>query len=284
MLRKAYRSVLNLPDSVSSRVRKGIRGILNGSAPRAKTRTYNETHVDQACELAGTLKGKSVLVVGAARGGDCKLFIDRGAAIVRGLDVTSDIGQDFRHKRVAYHRASIEASGLDGDSFDLVFATATMEHVPDIESGFKEMVRLANPGGTVFSIAAPLWNSPYGHHMGCFHGHPWIHLALNPTEILAYAQTHDITQNNGHRIEGVINYMMNPAFFNMRNAADYKNAVASLVGIVNVTNTLHSETDRRLFDHPLSKLARQKLPDSELMASTHVFSARKAVAAKFSGK
>ena len=263
-----------LPNAVSSRIRQGVRKILSRSEQNAKS--YNETHVDRACELAGSVKGKSVLVVGASHGGDCKLFVDRGAAEVHGLDIASDIGSEFEHERVIYHRGLVENSGLDRDSFDLVFATATMEHVHDIEGGFKEMVRLAKPGATIFSVASPLWNSPYGHHMGCFQGHPWIHIALSENEILLYAREHNITQNNGHRIENVIEYMMTPEYFNMRNAADYKNAVANLAGIEEVANVLHMENDKRLFDHYLGKLAREKLSDSELMAVTHEFSAKKA--------
>jgi ubiquinone/menaquinone biosynthesis C-methylase UbiE len=282
MLRTAYRSALNkLPNAVSSRIRQGVRGILS-RVP--ETKTYNETHVDRACELAGTVKGMSVLVVGASHGRDCKLFVDRGAAEVHGLDIASDIGSEFQHERVTYHRGMVENSGLDRDSFDLVFATATMEHVHDIEGGFNEMVRLAKPGATIFSIASPLWNSPYGHHMGCFQGHPWIHIALSKSEILLYARKYNITQNNGHRIESIIEYMMDPEYFNMRNAAEYKNAVANLAGIEDVTNVVHMENDQSLFDHYLGKLALEKLSDRELMAVTHEFSAKKAMRPVISGK
>jgi SAM-dependent methyltransferase len=277
MLRTAYRSALGiLPSSMSSRIRQGVRGISKILEPKTRAKTYNETHVNMACQLAGGVRGKSILVVGASHGGDCKLFIERGAGTVHGLDIVADIGSNFQHERVTYHKGLIENSGLNGDSFDLVFATATMEHVHDIEGGFREMIRLAKPGGVIFSIASPLWNSPYGHHMGCFQEHPWIHVALNPTQILAYAREHNIAENNGHRIEDVIEYMMNPEYFNMRKAADYTNAVARLTGLVSVTNTLHVENDLRLFDHPLSKMAREKLNDAELLAVTHEFSAKKA--------
>jgi SAM-dependent methyltransferase len=276
MLRTVYRSALNLlPAAASNRVRQGVRGILTKLELKAATKTYNETHVDRACELVGTVTGKSVLIVGASHGRDCKLFVDRGASVVHGLDIASDIGSEFQHERVTYHRGMVENSGLDRDSFDLVFATATMEHVHDIEGGFKEMVRLAKPGGIIFSIASPLWNSPYGHHMGCFQGHPWIHIALSRSEILTYARKHGITQNNGHRIEAVIDYMMNHEYFNMKNAVDYNNAVANLAGIEGVTNLFHMENNYSLLDHPLGKFAREKLPTSELMAVTHEFAAKK---------
>lgn len=237
-------------------------------------KTYNEAHAQKAIDLAGGLRGKSVLVVGASTGLDCKLFIDGGAESVAGLDIAEDIGSGFKHPRVTYHRGSVEKSGLNANTYDLVFATATMEHVHNIEAGFAEMVRLARLGGTIFSMASPLWHSPYGHHMGCFNGHPWIHLALSESEIVSYAHDHNITENLGVPIESVVRYMLHPEYFNRRLAVDYKNAVDSLRGLTRVKNRFH-QADDSLFDHALAQQARKRFPDHELLAVTHEFSAKK---------
>lgn len=238
--------------------------------------TYNETHVNQACDRAGGVSGKSVLVVGCAGGSDCRLFVEHGAASVVGLDVHPAIGSEFAHARVGYTLAPVEQSGLPSATFDLVFATATMEHVHNIEAGFSEMVRLTKAGGTIFSIAAPLWNSPYGHHMGCFDGHPWVHLALPENAICSYARDHGITHNDGVPIESVVRYMMHPDFFNRRPAADYAAAIERLDGLKRVKSILHRETDRRLLEHPLGRTALAILPEAELMSVTHQFSATRA--------
>lgn len=70
---------------------------------------------------------------------------------------------------------------LPNNSFDMVFCFATMVHVPDIGKGFSEMARVTKPGGVLYSVAAPLWNSPYGHHKPELFQprYPWIHLLLD---------------------------------------------------------------------------------------------------------
>jgi SAM-dependent methyltransferase len=244
---------------------------MRGQPPQ---RPYNDIHVEQAWRFVRGIRRAKVLVVGASRGGDCELFFKMGAREVHGLDVIEDVGADFRHPCATYHCASIERSGLPDDSFDLVFATATMEHVPDIEAGFAEMARLARPGGTVWSMAAPLWHSRYGHHMGCFHGHPWVHLVHDRDEIIAYAGRHGITGERGHSIEGIVDYMLDERYFNKRRAGDYLAAVQSLHGITTLENALDLDS-ADLLSHPLGESARRLFTDQELLAVTHRFVGRK---------
>ena len=152
---------------------------------------YNRLHVRQAWKLAG--RPRSVLVVGANLGEDCRRFAELGATEIHGIDLIEDVGAGFVDRRVTYHRGSIEACDLPDKRFDLVFATATMEHVHDIEAGFAEMARLTKSGGLLWSIASPLWHSPYGHHMACFEGHPWVHLLYDEAALRVYAREHGIT-------------------------------------------------------------------------------------------
>jgi ubiquinone/menaquinone biosynthesis C-methylase UbiE len=50
---------------------------------------------------------------------------------------------------VSYMQTSVEDMPLDSNSFSLVFAYATLEHVPDIRRAFREMARVAAPGGYI---------------------------------------------------------------------------------------------------------------------------------------
>jgi SAM-dependent methyltransferase len=237
-------------------------------------RTYHAISVDTADKVK-PIRGAKVLVVGANTGEDCKLFVDRGAAEVHGLDVLEAVGQNFRHPKVTYHRQSIEKTTLPADHFDLVFAVATMEHVPDIAAGFAEMARLVRPGGAIYSSAAPLWQSAYGHHMGCFQDHPWVHLLFDQPGLVRYARAHGIEGERGHDIEGISRYMLNRANFNMLPAEDYIAACQDLPNLTIVENKLYRDEAVTL-DHPLGKRALEAgyNPDS-LLASRHVFVARK---------
>lgn len=239
------------------------------------TKPYQEQLAIRACDLF-PVPGKKVLVVGANKGEDCRLFADRGAAEVHGLDVIEDVGRNFVHPRARYTRAGIENSGLESGSFDLVFSVATMEHVPDIATGFAEMARLARSGGMVFSLAAPLWQSPYGHHMACFAGHPWVHLVHDtPDALVAYARAHGIAGERGHDIDGIARYMLDPEQFNRRPASEYKSICAGLPGLAIQRNELMSENET-LLAHPLGEAALKKGYEAHnLLATAHYFIAGK---------
>jgi SAM-dependent methyltransferase len=235
-----------------------------------KTLGYNRLHVRQAWKLAGA--PVSVLVVGANVGEDCARFAALGAREIHGLDVIPNVGESFQDPRATYHRAGIENSGLPDASFDLVFATATMEHVHNIEVGFAEMARLTKRGGTVWSLASPLWHSPYGHHMACFEGHPWVHLLYDEKGLRNYAQDHAI-QPPG--IEETIRYMYDPDPFNRRPAHDYIVAVERLSDITITENKLYNIEPQPL-DSPLGRAALNKGFDRlELLSETHYVAARK---------
>jgi SAM-dependent methyltransferase len=247
---------------------------------------YNELHARRAWALANK-HAQRVLVIGANDGSECRIFLGLGAGEVHGLDIDEGIGRAFSDRRVTYHRRRIEESGLPSNYFDLVFSTATMEHVENIEAAFGEMVRVTRPDGAIFSLASPLWNSPYGHHMGCFHGHPWVHLVFSRDQIVAYAREHLRLRGDqiiaiahehgfaGDSLEDIVDFMLDPRVFNKRPAKDYITAVDSLAGITVEQNHLDI-TDERLLRHPLGQAALElgNAP-GELLATTHTFKALK---------
>jgi SAM-dependent methyltransferase len=240
---------------------------------RLTTTSYNTRHARAAANLLDIRKSK-VLVVGANTGEDCAQFIKLGACEVHGLDVIPEVGSKFPHGRVTYHRQSIEQTDLPTGFFDLVYSVATMEHVPDIFAGYSEMSRLVKPSGFIYSVASPIWNSPYGHHMACFDGHPWVHLNFTKDEIAEYARAHSISSLPGVPLHHTISYMMHPDYFNRRSAAEYDAAIRGLRGIEVIENELLRE-DPKLLGHPLGKRALGLgFSADELLSVTHSFVAR----------
>lgn len=237
-------------------------------------KSYHAVNAERAAKYV-SLKGAKVLVVGANDGRDCKLFVAREAAEVHGLDVIDGVGKEFPHPRVTYHRHSIEASTLPAGYFDLAFAVATMEHVHDIEAAFAEMARVVRPGGVVYCLAAPLWQSRFGHHMSCFEAHPWIHLVFARDALIAYARSHGIEGERGHSLEDIVDYMLHPDYFNMKPARAYLAACERLSGVRLEKNELDLEP-RALLDHPLGRAALERgYHETDLLAVTHTLVARK---------
>jgi SAM-dependent methyltransferase len=227
-----------------------------------------------AARYAGGLRGKRVLVVGCNRGEDCRHFADMGAGELHGLDVIEDVGVDFRGP--TYHRASAEAIDLPDDRFDLVFAVATLEHVPRVEPAFAEMARVCAPNGVVYSVAAPLWNSSYGHHKGeLFAGHPWVHLRLDRDGIVALCRREGISSPDEHSIDEHVDYMLDDRFFNQTPARVYVQACACLAGVELIRNELAYDEPDDLTPELESELRGAGYPRDELLASVHTVVARK---------
>lgn len=283
-----------MPSSVS--LRKVFKGLLTlGAAPFSKTararlrhpRLYrmlgraaplslHEYHTRIAASYAREPL-RRVLVVGCNTGLECRAFVDLGAAQVDGLDVVENTGRDFPHARVSYLRSSAECIAVHDDTYDLVYSYATMEHVPDIEAAFREFVRVTRPGGIIYSLAAPLWNSRFGHHKpGIFASFPWIHLRKNEDEIIALCEREHILDPSGQNdIARHVRYMLNPAYFNKTAAARYVEVCHSLARVRILINELNLESGSVLDDDLFAELEEKGYTRQELLALGHLFVARK---------
>jgi hypothetical protein len=151
-----------------------------------------------------------------------------------------------------------------------------MEHVGNIDAAFVEMARVTKPGGAIYSVAAPLWRSQYGHHMTCFHGHPWAHLLFQHNdEIVAYARSHGIEGERGHSIEAIVAYMMDRRFFNQLPGAAYINACSALARTTILSNALISEPEDTIDHHNGRVLLSRGFAKGDLLAAAHVLEARR---------
>ncbi|OIO80124.1 MAG: hypothetical protein AUJ89_03670 [Candidatus Omnitrophica bacterium CG1_02_43_210] len=152
------------------------------------------------------IKGKRCLVVGCGRGKECGYFIRMGASEVHGIDIIDDIGSDYSYAGVKYYKLSAEnMDTIRSDFYDIVYSYATMEHIGRIDLAFSQMCRAVRPGGIIYSVAGPLWNSRYGHHKrDFFKDYPWIHLRMDKEKICDCYR----------HIKPHIEYMLNPMFFN----------------------------------------------------------------------
>ncbi len=193
------------------------------------------------------------------------------------FDVIDEVGTEYTHPGAIYHKMSVESMDLKSDLYDLVFCFATMEHVPRIDLAFPEMVRVTKPGGVIYCVAAPLWNSQQGHHKGDFFEHyPWIHLRLTEAEILEYCRANNITDPTGkHTMDEHVEYMLHPQFFNKVAAAQYVNVCKGLRDVERLSNELAWDEEECLTPEIYAELAPKGYLRDELLASRHTFIAKK---------
>lgn len=277
-LRKVFKGLSTLaaaPFSATARARlrhPRLVRMLGLAAPPS----FHEYHTRIAASYAREPLAR-VLVVGCNTGHECSAFVELGVAQVDGLDVVENTGHEFPHARVSYLRSSAECIAVRDDTYDLVYSYATMEHVPDIAAAFREFVRVARPGGIIYSLAAPLWNSRFGHHKpGMFASFPWIHLRMNEGEIIALCEREHIADPSGQNdVARHVRYMLNPAYFNKSPAARYVESCRTLARVRILANELNLESGNVLDDDLFDELREKGFTRRELLALGHLFVGRK---------
>jgi SAM-dependent methyltransferase len=221
-----------------------------------------------------------VLVVGCNRGQEVAQFIGRGADAVTGIDVLEDVGADFEHPHVVYHRMSAEAMTLGDDLFDIVYCVATMEHVQHPTAAFAEIARVTAPRGLAYVVSAPLWHSRQGHHKGDLFDvdrYPWLHLRYTADEIKGMCDSGEIEILRD--VAGPhVDYMLDPANMSQLAARSYVAAAGSLDRMVVERNELDLEGEDVLelvSSRELDDLAADGIDSVELRALTHMYIAWK---------
>ena len=111
--------------------------------------------------LLPDLKGKKVLDLGCGFGEHCKLFVDRGAERVVGIDISQKMlevaNKENADPRIEYRHLPMENLEVLNESFDLAISSLALHYVEDFSGVAKNVYRLLNEGGLfLFSQEHPL--------------------------------------------------------------------------------------------------------------------------------
>lgn len=121
---------------------------------------WHHDHVDDAWWVEGTdafikelPQGGSVLDVGCGSGVKSKYFAERGCKVV-GIDISDGLLDIARREVPAAEFRELSMTDLDlmTETFDGVFAQASLLHIPKKEAGevVKEMAKRLVPGGLLY--------------------------------------------------------------------------------------------------------------------------------------
>lgn len=125
---------------------------------------YNGTTIVRDTILARSkwpvdfLQGKTLLECGCGAGPDTQVLLDLGATVT---SVDISVGADhclinnYPNDRLNVLQASIMNLPLKPESYDVVYCHRVIQHTPDPEATFKEIVRYLKPGGTLFLHSYP---------------------------------------------------------------------------------------------------------------------------------
>ena len=111
--------------------------------------------------LLPDLRGKRVLDLGCGYGEHCKMFIERGADSVLGIDISQKMlavaNRENADPRIEYRRLPMERLDEIDDNFDLVVSSLALHYVKDFAPVVKNVHRLLKNGGVfLFSQEHPL--------------------------------------------------------------------------------------------------------------------------------
>lgn len=128
----------------------------NLASPRNVTRYMNPQQdtvyaLEYAYYLLGNVLNKTVLDLGCGAGENSVLLARRAAKVV-GLDISPDL-VEIAQRRAQVHGQTVQfivtsayATGLPGESVDVVFGEAILHHL-DLELAANEIRRILRPGG-----------------------------------------------------------------------------------------------------------------------------------------
>ena len=111
--------------------------------------------------LMPDLVGKKVLDLGCGFGEHCKMFLEKGAERVVGIDISSKMLEIAKKEnsdpKISYINMPMEKIGELNESFDVVVSSLALHYVEDFSDVVKSIYNLLNTNGVlVFSQEHPL--------------------------------------------------------------------------------------------------------------------------------
>lgn len=110
------------------------------------------------------LEGKRVLDLGCGFGEHCKMYVERGAARVVGIDISKKMlevaERENSDPKIEYLNMPMEDIGGIGDHFDVVVSSLALHYVADFDRLSRDVYSLLNAGGVfLFSQEHPFVTS-----------------------------------------------------------------------------------------------------------------------------
>lgn len=129
---------------------------------------YRKLAVRTVAELPFDVAGKRVLDLGCGQGFDAAALRDAGA-LVTAMDLDVSLAGETQGRGVRALAADALRAPFADATFDIVYCSNIVEHVPSVSRLFDEIARLLVPGGAAW-VSWTNWFSPWGgHHIIPFH-------------------------------------------------------------------------------------------------------------------
>ncbi|MFC1907379.1 class I SAM-dependent methyltransferase [Chloroflexota bacterium] len=129
----------------------------------------NERILKTLESFIGSLRDKTVLIIGSGWGGACVAAKNLGAEEVTGIDIDDKVNEiaNLRMQLEGYKECCLHGAAeyipFDDNYFDFVYCFTVLEHVKNVRKSLSEMLRVTRKGGYIF-IQAPNYLRPFERH------------------------------------------------------------------------------------------------------------------------
>lgn len=209
-----------------------------------KLRPYQERGIDHLNQYRDYTGTKILEIGGKPPHSIAKEFLKRGARKVITINNQENLLYGKFSDQGELVKMDARKMEFEAESFDIVFGTAVLEHLPELDKVLEEINRVLDKKGMAFLHGGPLWSCPLGHHLWVhvdgaaytFNGNnpipPWSHLIYEKPEMSRYLQSRNI--NRAHR-EKILTWIYDTNAINRFCYEDYtKIFEASSVSIIKV--------------------------------------------------
>lgn len=195
----------------------------------------NQTDYHSILRAAVSLRDKHILELGGAVPPDL-IGADRVASWTS-IDISRNrfavsLGEQNLPPWYRTHLMSATELTFDDNHFDIVYSTNCFEHIDDIAAAFGHIYRVLKPGGILFTIFAPIWSSPVGHHTWVWDGDKpvtfqqgvfphWFHLTKSEVELRLYLKD----RYKPEVVESILRYVYHSQDINRLVDSDYEREI-----------------------------------------------------------
>lgn len=188
---------------------------------------YNAAYLRSMFNHVPDLNNNRILEVGCSDRLAADIVANEQPGFIVAIDAMPCQPSQFDDPRVTCVQMDAHKLDFSDGTFNLCYSIATLEHCSDPFVVMSEMKRVLRPGGHAYIQVAPLYCSPFGHHMfGYFDDFPWIHLRKSKNQIMEYCRSRSLDKsieaNTGQTVEQYIEGMINPLHVNGKTYAEYR--------------------------------------------------------------
>jgi SAM-dependent methyltransferase len=119
---------------------------------------------ERLCSIVEMCNVKHVVELGGGDGQVALRFFKKGFTVSI-LDIDDWRDEEVKKANICFHRIKEnDKYPIPDSSIDLFLSYATFEHISDPALHLREIIRVTRPGGFVYLLFGPLYNSPWGLH------------------------------------------------------------------------------------------------------------------------